>query len=86
MLRQETLALADSTGQYAGEVSWDDVRKAWIPHWVVKLQPGDLAPGEIPSTNPADFEVRDEDEFGNKIGFTDTGEMYFEEEPIFELK
>ena len=53
---------------------------------MVKLKPEDLAPGEIPSTNPDDFEVRDEDEFGNKIGWTDTGEMYFEEEPTFELK
>lgn len=86
VLRQETLALADSTGQYAGKVSWDDVRKAWIPQWVNKLKQDELAPGEVPSTNPADFEVRGEDEFGNKIGWTDTGEMYYEEEPSFELK
>ena len=86
VLRQETLALADSTGQYTGEVSWDDVRNAWVPNWVVKLKPEDLGQGEIPSTNPADFEVRGEDEWGNKIGWTDTGEMYYEEEPTFELR
>lgn len=86
VLRQEALALADSTGQYTGDVSWDDIRQAWIPNWVVKLKPDDLAPGEIPSMNPADYEVKKEDDFGNKIGWTDEGEMYYEEEPSFELK
>ena len=86
VMRQEALAIADSTGQYTGEVTWDDIRKAWIPHYVVKLKEHDLAPGEIPSTNPDDYEVKREDDFGNKIGWTDTGEMYYEEEPTFELK
>lgn len=74
VLRQETLALADSSGQYAGAVSWDDIRNAWIPRWAEKLGPGDVVEGEIPSTNPNDFKARRKDEWGNRIGWRD-GQM-----------
>jgi hypothetical protein len=84
--RQEALAIADSTGQYGADVSWDDLRRAWIPKNILKLKDTDLAPGEVPSTNPADFEVEVEDDFGNKIGWTDRYEMYYrDEDPKFEL-
>jgi len=86
VLRQEALAIADSTGQYTGDVSWDDLRRAWIPKNIIKLKETDLAAGEIPSTNPADFEVKAEDDFGNKIGWTDRYEMYYKDEnPKFEV-
>jgi len=86
VLRQEALAVADSSGQYAGAVSWDDLRRAWIPKNVVKLKDTDLAAGEMPSTNPADYEVKMEDDFGNKIGWTDRYEIYYKEEnPKFEV-
>lgn len=85
-MRQEALAFADSSGQYAGEVSWDDLRKAWIPKNVVKVKEKDLAEGEIPSLNPGDYEIKARDDFGNKIGWTDRGEVYYEDEdPKFEL-
>ena len=71
VLRQERLAMADSSGQYAGEVSWDDVRNAWIPIWAEKLRPEDVADGELPSTNPADLRVARKDAWGNKIGWRD---------------
>jgi hypothetical protein len=61
--------MADSSGQYAGEVSWDDVRNAWIPSWAEKFKSHELAEGEIPSTNPADFKYRKADAWGNKIGW-----------------
>jgi hypothetical protein len=63
------LATADSSGQYAGEVSFDDVRNAWIPKWAAKLRTQDLADGEVPDTNPANYTIRTEDEWGNKIGW-----------------
>jgi len=86
VLRQEALAVADSSGQYAGAVSWDDLRRAWIPKNIIKLKDTDLAAGEIPSTNPADYEVKMEDDFGNKIGWTDRYEMYYKDEnPKFEV-
>ena len=68
--RQERLALADSSGQYTGDVSWDDLRQAWIPAWAQKLRAGDLAEGELPNTNPADYKVRRKDAWGNKIGWS----------------
>ena len=84
--RQEALAIADSSGQYCGEVSWDDLRGAWIPKNILKLKETDLAPGEVPSSNPADFEVKTEDDFGNQIGWTDRHEMYYKDEkPKFEI-
>lgn len=86
VLAQEAQAMADSSGQYRGEVSWDDVRNAWVPKYAVKLKPTDLAEGEIPSTNPADFELKEEDEWGNKIGWRDDGRMYYLEDPTFGLK
>jgi hypothetical protein len=61
--------MADSSGQYAGEVSWDELRNAWIPKWAEKLKIGDLAEGEVPNTNPADFKVKKRDAWGNKIGW-----------------
>lgn len=83
VLRQEALARADSSGQYAGEVSWDDVRNAWIPKWAEKMRPEDLAEGELAGTNPVDFRVKREDAWGNKIGWRD-GVMYYKEEPNFD--
>ena len=71
VMRQEALARADSSGQYAGEVSWDDVRNAWIPKWAEKAKVDDLADGELPSTNPADFKVKRKDAWGNTIGWRD---------------
>ncbi|RSH81411.1 hypothetical protein EHS25_006943 [Saitozyma podzolica] len=85
VMRQEALAMADSSGQYAGEVSWDDVRNAWIPSWAEKLKSHELAEGEIPSTNPADFKYRKADAWGNKIGWYN-GRMFYEEDPTFDLK
>ncbi|WVQ99856.1 hypothetical protein IAU59_006999 [Kwoniella sp. CBS 9459] len=85
VLRQETLAQADSSGQWAGEVSWDDVRKAWIPHYVQKLKVSDLADGEVPDTTPAGFKVKEKDAWGNKIGFYGPNmEMYYKQEPKWE--
>jgi hypothetical protein len=63
------LATADSSGQYAGEVSFDDVRNAWIPKWAAKLKSHELVEGELPDTNPANYTMRTEDDFGNKIGW-----------------
>jgi hypothetical protein len=86
ILRQEALATADSSGQYSGDVSWDDLRKAWIPKNVIKLKDTDLAPGEVPSNNPDEFEIKGEDHFGNKIGWTDRHEMYYvDDDPKFEI-
>ncbi|KAE8542692.1 hypothetical protein D1P53_001474 [Cryptococcus gattii VGV] len=87
VLRQETLAQADSSGQYAGEVSWDDLRGTWIPIWVKKLKVNDLAEGGIPDSSPAGFQERDTDVWGNKIGwYGPYKEMYYKEEPKWELK
>ena len=84
--RQEALAIADSTGQYGADVSWDDIRRAWIPKNIIKLKDTDLVAGEVPSTNPADFEVKVEDDFGNKIGWTNRYEMYYkDDDPKFEI-
>jgi hypothetical protein len=69
--RQELLAFADSSGQYAGEVSWDDWRNAWIPNWAEKLRPGEVAEGELGDTNPAEYKVKRKDAWGNKIGWMD---------------
>ncbi|WVF72637.1 hypothetical protein IAT40_007455 [Kwoniella sp. CBS 6097] len=86
VLRQETLAQADSSGQWAGEVSWDDLRKAWIPHYVQKLKVSDLADGEVPDTTPAGFKTKEKDAWGNKIGFYGPNmEMYYKQEPKWEL-
>jgi hypothetical protein len=67
--RQEALAQADSSGQYAGEVSWDDLRNAWIPKWAAKLTPCDVADDGLPDTNPASYRERTTDDWGNKIGW-----------------
>jgi hypothetical protein len=84
--RQEAIATADSSGQYAGAVSWDDLRRAWVPKNVVKLKDTDLAIGEVPDLNPANYEIKTEDEFGNAIGWTDRHEMYYKDEnPKFEI-
>jgi len=85
VLRQEALAKADSSGQYAGEVSWDDLRNAWIPKWAEKLRPEEVADGEIPSTNPAMYRMKKKDAWGNRIGWRD-GVMYYEDEPSFDLR
>ncbi|ORX38667.1 hypothetical protein BD324DRAFT_375833 [Kockovaella imperatae] len=85
VMRQERLAFADSSGQYAGEISWDDLRNAWIPAWAEKLRPEDLADGEVPNTNPAEFVQKKEDAWANKIGWRD-GQMYYHEEPKFTLR
>ena len=69
VLRQERLAMADSSGQYVGEMSWDDLRNAWIPNWAEKLKPSEVAEGELPNTNPAEYTVRRRDAWGNKIGW-----------------
>jgi hypothetical protein len=69
VLRQEALAQADSSGQYAGEVSWDEIRNAWIPVWAEKLGKPDVAEGEVPDTNPAGFKVKRRDAWGNKVGW-----------------
>lgn len=61
--------MADSSGQYAGEVEWDELRNCWIPIWAEKLRPGDLADGELGDTNPANFKERKRDAWGNKIGW-----------------
>ncbi|ODN78937.1 hypothetical protein L202_04456 [Cryptococcus amylolentus CBS 6039] len=87
VLRQEMLEQADSSGQYAGEVSWDDLRGAWIPKWAKKLKRSDLAEGEVPDSNPATFEEKEEDEWGNEIGFYGVNkELYYKKEPTFDLK
>ncbi|KAK4686644.1 hypothetical protein P7C73_g3490, partial [Tremellales sp. Uapishka_1] len=85
VIRQENLAMADSSGQYTGQVSWDEIRNAWIPNWAEKLQAKDVMEGEIPSTNPADFKVKKKDPWQNKIGWYQ-GKMYYEEDPSFELR
>ncbi|KAK1921884.1 hypothetical protein DB88DRAFT_548271 [Papiliotrema laurentii] len=84
VLRQEALARADSSGQYAGEVSWDNVRNAWIPKWAEKMKPEEVLEGEIPSTNPADFRIKRKDPWGNEIGWSD-GAMFYKSKPQFEL-
>ena len=84
VMRQERLAMADSSGQYAGEVSWDDLRNAWIPKWAEKIKPEDLAEGELPSTNPADLVVKRKDAWGNAIGWRE-GRMFYQEEPKWEV-
>ena len=71
VLRQEALALADSSGQYSGDLSWDDLRNCWIPNWAEKLRKADLAEGELPDTNPAGFRTRRKDDWGNRIGWKD---------------
>ncbi|WWD02470.1 hypothetical protein V865_000510 [Kwoniella europaea PYCC6329] len=91
VLREEMLLMADSSNQYAGEVTYDDLRKCWIPKHVRKLRPSDLTTdGEIPDTTPAGFKLKEKDEWGNKIGWYDNGsgvkEMYYLEEPKFELQ
>ncbi|EIW67349.1 hypothetical protein TREMEDRAFT_33729 [Tremella mesenterica DSM 1558] len=73
VLRYRSLALADSSGQYNGEVSWDDLREAWIPNWAEKLKVGDVAEGVIPDLNPANYQIKDHDAWGNKILWGDTG-------------
>ena len=85
VLRQEHLAFADSSGQYAGQVEWDEVRNAWIPEWAEPLRAEDLADGEVPITNPADFKVKKTDAWGNKIGWRE-GIMFYVEEPQFFLR
>ncbi|WVW85799.1 hypothetical protein I302_107837 [Kwoniella bestiolae CBS 10118] len=90
-LRAEMLQMADSSNQYAGEVTYDDLRKCWIPKHVQKLRNSDLtADGEVPDTTPAGFKLKEKDEWGNKIGWYDNGtgvmEMYYLEEPKFELE
>ncbi|WRT68240.1 uncharacterized protein IL334_005216 [Kwoniella shivajii] len=86
VLRQEALAQADSSGQYAGDVSWDDLRNCWIPKYVKKLKITDLAKDELPDTSPAGFQLKDEDEWGNKIGwYGEFKEMYYKEDPKWEL-
>ncbi|KAK8854924.1 hypothetical protein IAR55_003663 [Kwoniella newhampshirensis] len=86
VLRQEALAQADSSGQYAGEVSYDDLRKAWIPRWVQKLGVEDLAEDEIPDLTPAGFKPKTKDEWGNELGwYGPYKEMYYKEEPKFEM-
>ncbi|ORY35380.1 hypothetical protein BCR39DRAFT_509164 [Naematelia encephala] len=84
--QKKLLAHADSSGQWSGEVTWDDLRSAWIPRWTEKLRPEDLAEGEVPSTNPADFKVKEKDQWGNKIEWKN-GRMFYVEEgdPTFEL-
>jgi len=84
-MRQEALAMADSSGQYPGRISWDEIRKAWIPDWAEKLAPGDVAEGEVPDTNPAGFQEKRKDAWGNRIGWRD-GRMYYDDEPEFALK
>ncbi|WVQ68174.1 uncharacterized protein L199_006380 [Kwoniella botswanensis] len=91
VLREEMLLMADSSNQYAGEVTYDDLRKCWTPKHVRKLRPSDLTTdGEIPDTTPAGFKLKEKDEWGNKIGWYDNGsglkEMYYLEEPKFELQ
>ena len=71
VLRQEALAIADSSGQYTGDLSWDDVRNAWIPNWAEKLRLEDVAEGELPDTNPAGYVQRRTDVWGNRIGWRD---------------
>lgn len=66
---QEKLAMADSSGQYAGAVSWDDLRNCWIPQWAEKLGMNDLADGEIPNTDPRCYTEQRKDAWGNKIGW-----------------
>lgn len=70
VMLQERMDHADSSGQYAGEVQWDPVRQTWIPVYIRPLQKSDVGEGEIPDRNPANFEVREEDEFGNRIGWS----------------
>ncbi|WVO17694.1 hypothetical protein L204_105392 [Cryptococcus depauperatus] len=87
VLRQEALAQADSSGQYAGGVSWDSLRNAWIPQWAKKLKVSDLAEGEVPDTNPLNFEEKETDEWDNKIGWYGVNkEMFYKEDPKWELK
>ena len=83
VMRQEALAKADSSGQYAGEVSWDDLRNAWVPKWAEKFKEEDMAEGEIPPTNPAEFKVKRKDAWGNTIGWRD-GTMFYADEPKFD--
>ncbi|WVR07380.1 hypothetical protein IAU60_004421 [Kwoniella sp. DSM 27419] len=86
VLREEMLAQADSSGQYAGEVSWDDLRQTWIPKHVQKLKATNLAEGEVPDTTPAGFKVKTVDEWGNRIGwYGPHWEMYYVDEPQWEL-
>lgn len=83
VMRQEALAKADSSGQYAGEVSWDDVRNAWIPKWAEKLKEEDVAEEEIPTTNPAEYKVKRKDAWGNTIGWREGG-MFYVDDPSFD--
>ncbi|WWC90849.1 uncharacterized protein L201_005786 [Kwoniella dendrophila CBS 6074] len=92
VLREEMLLQADSSNQYSGQVTYDDLRKCYIPKHIQKLKIPDLTDpenGEIPDTTPSGFKLKTEDEWGNKIGWYDNGsgvkEMYYLEEPKFEL-
>lgn len=67
--------MADSSGQYAGEVSWDDLRNCWIPKWAEKLKEEDVAEGEIGDNNPNGYKVKKKDAWGNRIGWYE-GRMY----------
>ena len=83
VLRQEALAKADSSGQYAGEVSWDDVRQSYVPKWAEKMRPEDVVEGEVPSTNPAEYRIKRKDAWGNEIGWRE-GVMFYKNEPSFD--
>jgi hypothetical protein len=61
--------MADSSGQYAGEVSWDDLRNAWVPKWAEKLRSDEVADGEVPDTNPANYREKKKDAWTNRIGW-----------------
>lgn len=75
VLRQEALAMADSSGQYVGDVSWDELRDTWIPAWARKLKPGDIPDGDVPDLDPANYVERNLDQWGNKIGWSEHGHM-----------
>jgi hypothetical protein len=70
VILQERMKQADSSGQYYGDVQWDPVRETWIPVYVKPLRESDVGDGDVPDRNPANFEVREEDEFGNRIGWS----------------
>lgn len=85
VLAQEALAQADSSGQYAGPVSFDEQRGGWIPDDVKPLGVGDTARGEVPDTDPATYTPKREDQWGNRIGFRGGRMFYLSEEPEFKL-
>ena len=74
VLQQEKLALADSSGQYAGDVDWDNLRQAWIPVWAEKLHAWDVAEGEVPDVDPMNYQVKRKDDWGNRVAWRD-GQM-----------